>query len=410
MKKWVLALLAVCASVQAGEQDWTRFRGPNGSGLAGTCAGIPAQFGASDLNWKIELPGIGHSSPSIWGDHVFVTCSDVATARRTLVCVNSADGKEFWHKDFDSHTFKQHPDNSYAAATPAVDADQVYVCWISPESYMLYAYDHAGNEKWKIDLGPFKSQHMNGASPILFQDTVILSVDQEVAGKSFVIALDRKTGDQRWKTPRQSDTAASSTPCVYQPKDGPAQIILSNKTESLTSLDAKTGLMLWRVPEVLKLRSVASPIVAGDLIVANCGEGAKNRVLIAVRPPKSPGQKPEIAYKITTTTAPYVPTPLYKDEKLFLWNDTGGVTCLKATNGEVIWEGKTNADFYGSPVCVNDKLYCMSKKGEVIVVGTGDKFEIVSRNALNEQTHATPAISNGKMYLRTISHLSSIGK
>src|SRR5437762_10141171 len=125
MKHCFAMLFIFCAWAQAGDQDWTRFRGPNGSGLAAPCAGIPAQFEEKDFNWKIELPGVGHSSPSIWGNRIFLTCSDVATARRTLMCINSADGSTFWKKDFDSHTFKQHPDNSYAAATPAVDADQV---------------------------------------------------------------------------------------------------------------------------------------------------------------------------------------------------------------------------------------------------------------------------------------------
>src|SRR5258705_5059697 len=98
MKKWLFVVVVLCASVGAQAQEWTRFRGPNGSGVAAPCAGIPAQFGASDLNWKIELPGVGHSSPSIWGNRVFVTCSDVSTARRTLLCINSADGVPFWKK------------------------------------------------------------------------------------------------------------------------------------------------------------------------------------------------------------------------------------------------------------------------------------------------------------------------
>ncbi|HEV8606040.1 MAG TPA: PQQ-binding-like beta-propeller repeat protein [Tepidisphaeraceae bacterium] len=410
MKHRLFTLLFLCASLPASAQEWTRFRGPNGSGLAAPAPGIPVQLSPSDINWKIELPGIGHSSPTLWGNRLFITCSEAASARRTLLCINSTDGSIFWQKDFDSHTFKQHPDNSYAAATPAVDADQVYICWIAPESYMFYAFDHKGNEIWKKDLGTFKSQHMNGGSPILFEDMVILAVDQDAADKSYVIAMDRKTGEPRWKTPRRSDTGASSTPCIYQPKEGNPQIIVTNKTDSLAALDAKTGKLIWDLPEVMRLRSVASPIVAGDLIIANCGEGAKNRVLVAVRPPDSPGQKPQIVYKITTTTSPYVPTPLFKDGRLFLWNDTGGVTCLKAASGEVLWEGKTSADFYGSPICVNDKLYGMSKKGELIVVGTGDKFELLARNPLNEMTHATPTVANGKMYLRTTSHLYSVGK
>jgi outer membrane protein assembly factor BamB len=410
MKYLTFTILVLSLSLPLSADDWPRFRGPNGSGLAAPSPSIPVQFSASDYKWKIDLPGSGHSSPSVWGDRLFVTCSDPASARRTLLCINTKDGSEFWHKDFDSHTFKQHNDNSYAAATPAVDVDQVYICWIAPETYMFYAFDHKGNELWKRDLGPFKSQHMNGGSPILFEDMVILAVDQDAADKSYVIAMDRKTGEPRWQTPKRGGTAASSTPCIYQPREGNPQVILTNTADSMQSLDARTGKLVWEVPQVMRLRSVASPIVAGDLVVANCGEGAKNRVLIAVRPPVSPGRKPQIVYKITTTTSPYVPTPLYKDGRLYLWNDTGGVTCLKADSGEVIWEGQTKADFYGSPMSVNDNLYAMSKKGEVIVVGMGDKFELLARNPLSEQTHATPAVAGGKLFLRTTSHLYCLGK
>jgi outer membrane protein assembly factor BamB len=410
MKHFSFTLILFCLSIWTYGDNWARFRGPNGSGLAAPAPNVPVQFSAADFKWKIELPGTGHSSPSVWGDHLFVSCSDAASARRTLMCINTKDGSEFWHKDFDSHTFKQHPDNSYAAATPAVDADQVYICWIAPESYMIYAFDHTGKEIWKRDLGPFKSQHMNGGSPILFEDTVILAVDQDVADKSYVIAMDRKSGEPRWQTPKKGGTAASSTPCIFKPKEGNPQVIVTNTADSMQSLDARSGKLMWEVPQVMKLRSVASPVVAGDLVVANCGEGAKNRVLIAVRPPDSPGQAPQIVYKITTTTSPYVPTPLYKDGRLYLWNDTGGVSCLKGDSGQVIWEGQTKADFYGSPICVNDKLYAISKKGEVIVVGTGEKFELIARNALNEQSHATPAVAGGNLYLRTMSHLYCLGK
>jgi outer membrane protein assembly factor BamB len=410
MKYALCGLIVLAASLPAFAQEWTRFRGPNGSGLAAPSPGIPVKFSPADCNWKIDLPGAGHSSPSLWGNRLFITCTDPASAQRILLCLNADDGSPLWRKEFNSITFKQHPDNSYAAATPAVDAEHVYFCWIAPESYMFYAFDHKGTEIWKKDLGPFKSQHMNGSSPILFEDTVIMAVDQDVPDKSYVIAMDRKTGDVRWKTPRRSDTGASSTPCLYQPKEGNAQVIVTNKTDSLAAIDAKTGKVLWDVPEVMRLRSVASPIVAGDLIVANCGEGARNRVLIAVRPPPSPGQKPQIVYKITTTTSPYVPTPLYKDGRLYLWNDTGGVTCLKADSGDVIWEGKTDSPFYASPVCVNDKLYCVSKKGEVVVVAMSDKFDLLAKNPLNELSHATPAVANGKMYVRTATKLHCIGK
>lgn len=387
-------------------QEWTRFRGPNGSGLA-EAPGLPVKWSEKDFLWKIELPGGGHSSPVVWGDKVFVTSADKETGARTLLCIGVGDGHVLWKREFPLAAYGQHNDNSYAAATPAVDADHVYICWITPEHYDLIAIDHAGKDVWKVDLGPFKTQHMNGSSPILFEDMVIIANDQDIPA-SCVIALDRKTGARRWRVPRQSTKAASATPCIYQPKGQPAQLILTSFSDGMTALDPYTGSLLWRLNDVFDVRVVASPIVAGDLLIGNAGEGPGGRELVAVKPAASREGKAQVAYKLVPKT-PYVPTPLAKGNRLFMWADSGIISCLEASTGREIWSEKVGASFYGSPVCVNDKLYCVSKKGEVFVVSAGDKYQMLARNPLGELAHTTPAISGGRMFVRTYSHLVCIG-
>jgi outer membrane protein assembly factor BamB len=161
--------------------------------------------------------------------------------------------------------------------------------------------------------------------------------------------------------------------------------------------------MLWQLRDVFDRRVVASPIVAGDLVIGNCGEAQAGRLLIAVRP-GSKDQKPLVAYTLTVNP-PYVPTPLAKGDLLFLLTDSGVASCLRASTGKLIWQQRLNAPFYGSFVCVADRLYAISRKGDVFVLSASEKFQLLARNPLGENSYATPAIANGRMYLRTYSHL-----
>jgi outer membrane protein assembly factor BamB len=148
----LVLMLILFAAGNAGAQEWTRFRGPNGSGVNDAIS-IPAVWTDKDYRWKITLPGGGHSSPVLWGDRLFITCADDATASRTLLGVNAADGKTLWHAEFSSHVFHQHQDNSYASSTPTVDANGIYLCWNTPEEFTIYGFDHDGKQLWKTDLG-----------------------------------------------------------------------------------------------------------------------------------------------------------------------------------------------------------------------------------------------------------------
>jgi outer membrane protein assembly factor BamB len=194
------ALIGCAVNSQA--QEWTRFRGPNGSGVS-KAKTIPTKISDGDINWKIELPGSGHSSPVVWGERIFLTTTGDKAGGISVVCVDAKDGRILWDQDFLLTPFTRHQFNSFASATPAVDADRLYVVWNEPEHLMLTALDHGGKKIWQRDFGPFVSQHGCGMSPLVYKGKVILANEQDDAkfvkgstrsGTSFVVALDAQTG------------------------------------------------------------------------------------------------------------------------------------------------------------------------------------------------------------------------
>ena len=396
--------LSLCAHAQ----EWTRFRGPNGSGVA-QAPNFPAQFSDADFNWKVELPGSGHSSPVIWGDRVFVSATPAGSAKRVIVCLNGKDGKTVWAKEYETGAFRQHADNSYTSMSPAVDAARVYFWWGAPEGSALVALDQKdGREVWKRDLGPFVSQHGPGASPIVAGDQVLLSFDHDQA-PSFLLAVDAKTGATRWKHEHAGEKSSSSTPCLVKNPDGKTEAILISQTVGMTAVDVATGKVTWEMPGLLPKRCVASPVVTdAGLVIGQCGEGQAESFVYAVKP-GSGGKPAEKVYEVIRVGG-YVPCPTAVGDRLFLWKENGLVTCLRAATNEQLWSERVDGPFYGSPIALGGRLYNITRRGDLVVIGAGDKFEKIARIPLGEGSFATPAVSGGRMYLRTFTHLISVGK
>jgi outer membrane protein assembly factor BamB len=415
---WSFIILA-CSAERGAAQEWTRFRGPNGSGQSE--ARIPAQWSDADVNWKVELPGSGHSSPVLWGDKIFITSADIQASKRYLLCLSAADGHEIWRKSFSYKTYHINDLNSFATSTPAVDGDNVYVAWGSPEQSTLYAFSHAGNEVWHFDLGPFISQHGFAASPIVYDDLVIIGNELDgpdpekggnpnlgYDGKSFIWAVDRATGKVRWKIPRKSTIVAYSVPCVYQPKDGKPELIFDSRSHGMSAIDPATGHIEWELP-VFSRRTVGSPIIVAGLLLGACGVGSGDNTLYAVRP-DGDSRNPQVAYKIEKSQAPYVPTPVAAGNLVFLFADRGVVSCIDGATGKTKWRHDHIAtSFSGSPVRAGDKIFCASADGDMIVIAASDQYQLLAKNPLQELCRSTPAIAGGRMYVRTVSHLMSVG-
>lgn len=408
----IVASLPLCLS-PAAAQEWTRFHGPNGSGES-EASTIPAAWTEKDINWKVKLPGIGHASPVLWGDKIFVFSADPQTATRYVQCISAGDGSEIWTREYPGVKHHLHTNSSFASATPAVDAERVYLAWSDPEFTRLMALDHAGHEQWTINLGPWVSQHGFGSSPMLYGDLVVVHCSQEDSQgtdprqprESFIVAVDRSTGDIRWKTPRKIVSASYSVPCVRKNEAGQDELVCSSQAEGIFALDPKTGRELWSVPTAFTMRTVSSPLLVNGLIFGSTGKGAGGHYVVAVRP----GQRPEVEYEIRRD-APYVPTSVARGHLLFLFEDRlGHVSCVDTTSGEIVWsQPRVGKAFFGSPVRAGDKLFCVDTDGVVICLAAEDEFKELGRTPLGELCRSTPAIAGGRMYVRTVGHLISVG-
>lgn len=405
-------LVALAVSVQA--ENWPRFRGPNGQGIS-EARTIPVKWSERDYNWKIELPGGGYSSPVVWGDKVFVTCADDKAMKGFILCVNASDGRELWRKVQNLTKLAMNQLNHYASATPALDDDHIYMVWPSAEEVALVALAHDGREVWTTRLPGVQARHGAGSSPIVFGEHVIVSREQdEKSGSgaaSVWLAVDRKTGQVRWRYEHPKNANASySTPCVYRDNQGRDQLIFTSNSHGIAAVRPETGELLWKVAAALPARVVSSPVIVGEMVIATCGEGGRGVRLSAVKPSdsNSPSAPTEI-YGLDRGVVPYVPTSVVHDGLLFGFHDQGTVSCLRAATGEVLWSEKPAGRYFGSPVCVDGKLYCITVDGDVVVLKAGPQYELLAVNGLGEKSHATPAVAGGRMYLRTFSRLFSIG-
>lgn len=400
---------ALCLAVVpvAWSETWPRFRGPNGAGQS-DAKNIPTEWTTEDVLWRIELPGVGHASPVVWDDRLIVTSGDPKDATRYVLCRSAKDGTELWRRTFPSRFHPVHSRNSFASSTPATDGQRVYVMWATPEQYQIVALDlKDGSDVWQRDLGPLRTQHGFGTSPIVIDGQVITTNEQ--LGTSFVVALDAKTGRDRWRCPRKSiGTSAYSVPCVWSPANAPEQLIVHSTAHGVSSLDPKTGKENWSL-DLFRKRCVGSPVIGGGLIFGSSGSGGNGKSMVAVRPGDGRETPPELAYEITES-APYVVTPVVYGDLLFLWHDRGIVSCHDLATGTVHWRKRVGGNFSGSPVRVGSFLYCISDAGEVVVLAASKKYRLVARNDLGEPSRATPAVADGRMFLRTESHLIAIGK
>jgi len=393
------------ASSAALADNWPRFRGPAGAGISEQ-QGLPVTWTDDDYVWKVELPGLGHSSPCVWDDHVFVTSALDEGKTRLLLDFDVASGKLRWRASVASKTHPKHLLNSYASATPATDGKRVYVLFASDKQMLVLAYDFSGSEIWRRDLGPFVQKdgqvHGCGTSPIVYEDLVILANQQD--GPASIVAFDSQTGETRWKNDRKLRLTAHSTPFVLHRQGTAAQLFLTNSGDGIASLDPRTGTFLFRA-DLLSARCVGSPVIAGDVVLATSGGGGRGRDLTAI-PIDSRGDLGATdAVWTRDRNLPYVPTPIAYGSYVFLWGDNGAVSCLQAASGEEVWTERVGGNYSGSPVCIDGKLYCIAQDGTVAVIDAGPKFKLLGKTALGESCQSTPAISGGRMFLRGSEHL-----
>jgi outer membrane protein assembly factor BamB len=433
-----LTTLALGVTVQAG--NWPQFRGPHGQGVSDEAA-LPSTWSpATNVAWKTAIAGLGHSSPIVWGNHVFLTTAiegePLPGAKAPVHMLQEDPGKpasEFVHPDSlgadRKHTYKvmalaldtgavrwekvayegpvydgRHKRSSYASPTPVTDGTRVFAYFGSEG---VYAYDFAGKLLWKADVGDIKTLGMGTASsPVLYKNLVILQCDEDGGQASFITALDAKSGKTVWKTKRPT-SVTWTTPVLVTA--GASEELVTAGNEFVIGYDPATGTELWRA-KGLESNTIATPLVGHGLVIVSAGYPTKR--VIAIRP----GGKGDvsgtdrIAWTYDKGTA-YVPSPILYGDYVYLITDAGLLTCLDAKTGAVKYEGgrpPVPAKFVASPVAFGGNLYLTSTDGDTFVVKAGPAHEVVRTNELDEPVYASIAPAQGRLLIRGQSHLYCI--
>lgn len=410
LSRVITALVVVCfsvlshGSVQAESLDrWPRFRGHNGSGLAPK-ANCPNTWQADQVAWKYPLPGTGNSSPVVWDSRIYVTSANQQAQAQFLTCLDLKTGRRLWSHEFSFSPYKKHKNNSFASSTPAVDEHHVYTIRHLPDGALAQAWTHDGAPVWKFNLGPFRNGQGGASSPIVMQELVVISNDHGRGSR--LLALNRMTGELKWEIPREGKRACYSTPCVIRLPDGRQQLVFTHCFEGIIGVDPETGRTAWHIDVFgdFPQRAVGSPFVAHGLILANSGAAGGERNLVAVR---TDGQQVEEVYRLQRG-APHVPTAIAHGQHVFSWADNGILTCIDAKTGANVWQKRVGGSFFGSPICVGDKLINVDLDGRVVVLSATGEYEVLGRTELGEETKATPAWASDTLLIRTDQHLWAI--
>ncbi|TWT31194.1 outer membrane biogenesis protein BamB [Posidoniimonas corsicana] len=387
-------------------EDWPRFRGPNGAGAAPN-ASIPLNWAPENTLWRVDLGGVGHGSPVVQDDRLYVVAGEPESAGIRLECRDAFTGRRLWQSAQPGAPTHLHAMNSYASGTPAVGGGVVAMSWADAKSFYLAAFTVDGEELWRKELGAYDSRHGYCRSPIIEDGTVYLASNQKSA--AFVLAVDARTGEQRWRRELTPGTASYDTPVVIPTAAGGQALVVGSSEISMDALDLKSGEVVWTAAGVFPQRCVGSPIYAGGMVLEASGSGGGGKLMVGVRPPGQPGGDPEVALQITKA-APYVPTPLAVDGMLIMWHDRGTVGAVDLASGEQLWLERIGGNFFSSPVDAGGVVWNVSMDGEAVALAVDRSgCRVLAKNAIGEGTEATPAVVGNRMYVRTQKSLMCIG-
>lgn len=405
-------------------ENWPQWRGPRGDGTSKEQA-VPLRWDGEtreNIVWKAELPGKGHSSPIVWDDRIFVTTCVEEDQQRALICLDTQTGRQVWRKDvLTSQLETVHKLNSHASGTPATDGELIYVPFlqidgstipapnvgaardVTPGRIILTAIDFNGDQRWQVDVGSFVSAHGFCSCPVLYENLVIINGDHD--GESYLVALDRLTGDEVWRTHREQGIRSYVTPIV-RTVNGRDQLVLSGSGH-VAGFVPKTGKMIWKVEGPTE-QYVASMVYDGERFIMAAGYPTHH--VMAVRP-DGIGDVTEshIAWHVDKYVRCYVPSPVLVGNHLFVADDRGTASCFASQNGTRLWQNRLSGSFNASLVATDQAAYFLSGDGVMKVVSPAKEFAVIAENKLGEACDASPAISNGQIYIRGEKHLFRIG-
>jgi outer membrane protein assembly factor BamB/protein tyrosine phosphatase (PTP) superfamily phosphohydrolase (DUF442 family) len=431
------------SSAGAANGSWPSFRGPNASGIA-EHQNLPDEWNAKtgeNILWRTPIPGLAHSSPIVWGNRVYVTSAvssdpkatfkpglygdgdaskDRSTQKWTVYALDKRTGKVVWERvAFQGEPReKRHIKATYANATPATDG-RIVVAWFGSQG--VYAYDVNGKPLWKvdfgrIDLGAYDVPTVEwgpASSPIIWKDLVILQCDTQT--DSFIVALNAATGETVWKTDRD-EIPSWGTPTVVTTAKG--EELVANASNYIRGYDPRTGKELWRLGKSSKI-TAPTPIFADDILVVASGRGPERPIFVVKAGARGdltlPDGKTSSDAVIWSRTGrgSYMPTPLIYKGILYVLANNGTFDAYKLKTGDEVYRQRlpqVGNGFSASPVAADDKIYLPSEDGEILVISAGEKFAHLKTNSMGELLMATPALSEGVMYIRTAQSLFAVGR
>jgi outer membrane protein assembly factor BamB len=422
--------------------DWPQWRGPASSGVSSE-GGLPLRWSAAEgVAWKAKLAGFGASSPVVTGGLVVVTSQvgsyrasgggdpllardDQSLAARehamsgppmasgagrgglslAVEAFRAADGTRAWEYRIAAtgELPKLHEKHNLATPTPVSDGERIYA-WFG--NGQVVALDKQGRELWKRHLGAeygsFVTPWGHGSSPMLYKDLLILLCDHQPV--AYLLALDKRTGERRWKVDQTGNRVSHSTPVVAPGPQGDELIV--NSSARIEAYDPVTGTLLWHAGEE-RQTPIPSAVFSDGVIYLS--RGYRNSDVLAIRPGgRGDVTKTHLQWRIPNG-ASYVPSILHYQGLIYMTNEVGVVTCADAATGQRLWQGRLDGVFFASPVAGDGKVYLVSETGETFVLRAGRKQEVLARNPLDERFLASPAISDGRLFLRGDGVLLAIG-
>ena len=432
------AAFALYSTVPAGtaaSDNWPQWRGPEGRGVAeGT---YPDEWSPEkNIAWKAPVDGRGHSSPVVWGTHLFLTTSikgeqvpgrkapdhldfnrkpgylhpdsEAVDYKHTLkvLAYDTRTGKKLWERDaYDGLMYdNRHRANTYASSTVATDGKLLYAFF---EAAGVYAYDFSGKLVWKASVGNIAKAGLGpGTSPIIWEDLLILQCDQEMGEGSAIVALDRRTGKEVWRAERTT-RRSWATPVIVQ-ADGRQELVASG-AEMVAAYDPRTGKELWRAPGV-QSHPIPSAVVGHGLVFLTAGSSAKRAMAIRPGGTGDITDTDRIVWRYQKGTA-YTASPVMHGDYLYLMSDGGIMTCLDAKTGAVVYEGgrpPAPATFRASLVAFGDKVLQTSEDGDTFVIKAGPEHQVLRTNSIGEPVWASLAFAGNTIYIRGANHLFAI--
>jgi outer membrane protein assembly factor BamB len=434
------------ASLPDAQQFWPQWRGPLGTGAAPLADPPLTWSDTNHVKWKVKIPGSGNSTPIIWGDRVFILTA-IATGRKpetnsaatsaagdasnrnqssppgggadvkapedihqfVVLCYDRKTGRTLWQQTAREEVPREghHPDNGYASASPVTDGRCVLAYF---GSYGLHCYDLEGNRKWSKDFGPAQMRRGfgEGSSPALHGDTVVVYRDDET-DNDFITALDARTGEPLWRTPRNDDSGWS-TPLVVE-YGGKAQVVV-NASKKVISYDLANGRELWSCAGQTR-NAIPTPVASADTVYVTSGFQGSALYAIALGRTGDLTGTDAVRWTYKKNT-PYAPSPLLADNFLYTTAVNNGVlSCFDAKTGTAYFEGERLegiGGIYASPVAAKDRVYVLGRDGACLVLRKGPKLEILARNKLNDKTTASLALVGKELFVRGEKSLYCIGE